>query len=156
MLKELILPAMTALLFASSSFYISSMVAKNELPEEIFYELPKNGELPEISLKAEKLYNESWTLKMDVSNFTFTEICTIEITDPYIGHAHIFEDDVWLGTSFTPIFNLGKLEPGKHEFVVSLRSQDHRTLVGKNGVIEQKIVIYVEEDKVQEPEFLVN
>ncbi len=141
----------SALLLASTAacfsvlvnLYLSNAGTFSQPPGTVFVEVPDGHKTPTMRLKSERAPNGEWLLRIETSNFAFTELCVNRTDRAQTGHAHVHEGDRKIGTAYVPVFSLGRLAPGRHEFLVMLRAQDHRAVVGGDGLIMERITITV-------------
>lgn len=98
---------------------------------------------PILKIWSERGDDGSWRLILYTENFILSNAQTSMIENMPIGHAHIYRGEQKLAAAYTPIVDLGTLDPGVHHLNVVLKSTNHRTLLGTNGPIEQEIVLEV-------------
>lgn len=121
-----------------------SYLADHAAPRSAFLVLPETAPEPQIAVTVSPLASGHLRLSLDVTHFQFTELCLVEADTAPIGHAHIIVDGVKLGSAFQPITDLEPLPKGRHEITVQLRAQDHRALLGRDGLIQARVVVEVE------------
>lgn len=110
------------------------------LPETVFAELDPAGPLPQLQLRAEPL-GTGWLLYLETANWVFSDLCGPEQKSTPQGHAHVYLNDEKIGTARLPVYYIDRLPLGPHEITVSLRSTDHRVLVGAEGTISAHITL---------------
>lgn len=142
LLKGLPFALMVALL-AAVTVTVPMVNANGNPPPTLFLQLPSDRPEPELSLDAVRLPNGEWELHLLVRNFRFTAFCVAQATGAPIGHAHIYRGDQQVASAYFPVVPLGRLMPGPHRFRAMLRGQDHRALVGQDGLIEADITVTV-------------
>ncbi|AHD11512.1 hypothetical protein PhaeoP75_03838 (plasmid) [Phaeobacter gallaeciensis] len=105
------------------------------LPAQLFVTLPAHH--PQPDLQVSSIYNaeDGWRLRIEVENFTFTDLCVSNATDLARGHAHVHLGNKKLATAYQPDIVLRHLPTGQHQVTVSLRTQDHRVLGRQEGGI---------------------
>lgn len=114
-------------------------------PRAIFLQLPADLPEPQVSLTATRLATGNWQLRIDADAFRFTDLCLSEAAAIPVGHAHIIRNGLKVASAYYPVVDLGQLPPGRHHVEAVLRGQDHRALVGRDGLIKADIVIEVPE-----------
>lgn len=112
-------------------------------PRTLFLRLPAEVPAPSLTLAARGEVDGNWILEIKASGFRFTSLCTLAAEPIPVGHAHVYAGDRKLASAYLPVVDLGPLPPGRHEIRVVLRGQDHRALVGPDGLIEARTVIKV-------------
>jgi hypothetical protein len=112
-------------------------------PRALFLALPADLPEPRVSLSAAQDSDGSWRLKIDATDFQFTDLCVANAAAMPRGHAHVIEGDAKRASAYAPELILGHLAPGRHEFRVVLRGQDHRAMVGRGGMIEASLVLSI-------------
>jgi hypothetical protein len=121
---------------------VSAVNKQQGLPTVIFKQIDNNLPIPEMEAVLVQNENDDYTAVFSVKNFVFLDMCT---NDDYgkriIGHVHVYDGVKKLGTAYRPEFFMGKLEKGQHEFTFILQAPDHRSYIGKNGMIYKKIII---------------
>ncbi len=117
--------------------------AQNTAPRSVFLTLPTDLPEPEIKMTVSQDASGHWQLRLDVSAFQFTTLCVSDAEAVPIGHAHIIRDGIKIASAYHPIVDLGRLAPGRHRISVVLRGQDHRALLGQDGLLQKQIIIAV-------------
>jgi hypothetical protein len=112
-------------------------------PSSVFVAWPEGQSAPELKLSAGRYPDGSWHLDLAASGFTFSDLCQAVEGPQTIGHAHVYDGAKKIASAFVPRVPLGHLAPGQHRFHVILRAQDHRALVGSDGLISAEILIIV-------------
>lgn len=112
-------------------------------PRSVFLQLPDTVPQPELSVVAIALPDGRWRLALDVTHFQFTDLCLPQAEAIPVGHAHVMVDGEKLASAYQPVVELGPLPSGGHDLRVVLRGQDHRALLGRNGLIEARVRIHV-------------
>ena len=112
-------------------------------PGTVFVQLDPGRPDPRIEAAVTSLENGEQLLRLDVDGFTFSDICAVVETDEPIGHAHVYAGNRKIASAYEPIVSLGRLPKGKHTLRIILRAQDHRALVGSDGLIERHIRVVV-------------
>ncbi|WP_136661111.1 hypothetical protein [Nitratireductor sp. XY-223] len=133
----------TAFFTVALNLYLAVAGAMEQKPSAVFAEVSEGQKVPEISLRGDIASSGERLLIIEASNFTFTDLCVGKTDATHIGHAHIHQGDRKIGTAYSPIFSLGTLPPGTHEFVVTLRTRDHRAIVSAKGLAIEKITFVV-------------
>ncbi len=135
--------AMVAGLLGSLAVGAPSYNAQNTIPRSVFLTLPTDLPEPKIEMTASQGPSGAWQLRLDVSDFQFTTLCVNSAQPVPIGHAHIIRDGVKIASAYYPIIDLGHLVPGRHRISAVLRGQDHRAMVGADGLLQMDIIIWV-------------
>ena len=112
-------------------------------PESVFVQLDPKTPDPRIEADVTSLQNGEQLLRLDVDGFTFSDICAVVETGEPIGHAHIYAGNQKIAAAYEPIVSLGRLPKGEYTLRIMLRAQDHRALVGSEGLIEREIRVVV-------------
>ncbi|MEM8949585.1 MAG: hypothetical protein AAGA21_13650 [Pseudomonadota bacterium] len=112
-------------------------------PASVFVMLDPKTPDPRIEADVTSLPTGEQLLRLDVDGFTFSKICAAVETNEPIGHAHIYAGKQKIAAAYEPIVSLGKLPKGEHSLRIMLRAQDHRALVGSEGLIEREITVVV-------------
>jgi hypothetical protein len=116
-------------------------------PSAVFASWPDDRPAPQLQLTARQYANEGWYLELHAEGFAFSEVCQAVTGPQTIGHAHIYVGERKVAAAYVPRVSLGHLRPGRHIFRAVLRAQDHRALIGPDGLIASTIVIAVPEDR---------
>lgn len=117
--------------------------AKADPPDSVFVMLDPTTPDPSIEAELTSLESGEQLLRLDVDGFSFTDICAVVETGEPIGHAHIYAGNQKIAAAYEPIISLGRLPKGEHTLRIMLRAQDHRALVGSEGLIEREIRVVV-------------
>lgn len=112
-------------------------------PRSVFLQLPSDLPEPQVGLAAERLPTGHWQVRIDAEAFRFTDLCLTEAAAIPVGHAHVILNGVKVASAYHPVVDLGDLPPGRHHIEAVLRGQDHRALVGRQGLIKADLVIAV-------------
>lgn len=112
-------------------------------PRSVFLKLPAGQPAPEVGLEAYRHPSGHWHLRIAAQGFQFTSICVAQAAALPVGHAHVIRDGVKVASAYHPIVDLGSLPPGQHRIRVILRGQDHRALVGPDGLVQAEIDLVV-------------
>ena len=147
--RKLAVPAAVAVLLAALSVYAPLVNSGGRPPRTLFLQLPADRPEPTISLSARPEAGGAWLLEIDTTGFRFTMLCLVEAEALPVGHAHVVRGEEKIASAFVPELSLGRLAPGSHTYRVELRGQDHRALVGRNGLIDAELTIHV--PQAQEP-----
>ena len=123
------------------NLFLANTGTFSRLPEALFVEVPNKNKFPTMSLKSMQAPNGEWLLHIETRNFVFTELCVNRTEGTQSGHAHVHKGERKIGTAYAPVFSLGRLAPGRHQFLVMLRAQDHRAVVGSDGLILEEITV---------------
>lgn len=115
--------------------------ASAPLPRSLFLTLPENSPQPEVRLAAQRGRDGRWMLEITAERFEFTALCQANARAVPRGHAHVILDGTKFASAYAPFLDLGALPRGRHEIRVVLRGQDHRALVGRNGLIETSLTL---------------
>ena len=135
--------AMVAGLLASLALGAPSYNAAHTAPRTVFLTLPADLPTPQVSITASQQASGTWILRIDTAAFQFTNLCVPDAEAMPIGHAHIIRDGVKIASAYQPIIDIGVLPPGQHRITAILRGQDHRALLGAEGLISSEIMIQV-------------
>lgn len=119
--------------------------AANEPPRSVFLRLPGETPDPRVAVRLTPREDGTWRLRIDTQGFTFTSLCVTEAAAVPVGHAHVIVNGVKVATAYHPVIDLGPLPPGRHDVTVVLRAQDHRALLGRQGLIRAEAVVEVAE-----------
>ncbi|MGB5556476.1 MAG: hypothetical protein WBN04_00520 [Paracoccaceae bacterium] len=112
-------------------------------PRTVFLQLPADLPEPKVKLAIYPLPSGRWQLEIEVDGFRFTELCLTEAEAVPVGHAHIIRDGVKIASAYHPVIDLGHLPPGRHRIEAVLRGQDHRALLGHQGLIKSEVTVVV-------------
>ncbi len=135
--------AVVALVLGAAGVGATFVNASAGPPRTLFLKLPSDAPEPTLTLAARQHANGGWQLEIAATGFRFTAICLPTAAAAPVGHAHVFMDGAKVASAFVPVVDLGQLTPGRHAYRVVLRGQDHRVLVGRDGVIEAELTIAV-------------
>lgn len=141
--RRLAAPATVAALLAALSVYAPMVNSKAGPPRTLFLQLPADRPEPTVSLSARPEGDGSWLLEIHATGFRFTALCLVEAQALPVGHAHVTRGEQKVASAYLPVLSLGRLGPGRHTYRVELRGQDHRALVGRNGLIDAELTIHV-------------
>ncbi|UWQ79661.1 hypothetical protein K3725_01220 [Leisingera sp. S132] len=132
-----------ALVIGLVNYCVAETGVSEQVPRAVFLEVGQHEPLPGLQLRTEQAAGGEWLLHIDAIHFTFSDVCLVQASGTHTGHAHVYQGGEKVGTAFTPVFSLGRLEPGQHEFSVMLRAQDHRALIGPYGLIAARVKVTV-------------
>lgn len=141
--RRLAVPATVAVLLAALSVYAPLVNSKARPPRTLFLQLPADRPEPTISLSARPESGGAWLLEIHTTGFRFTMVCLVEAEASPVGHAHVVRGEAKIASAYVPVQSLGRLAPGSHTYRVELRGQDHRALVGRDGLIDAELTIHV-------------
>ncbi|MEM9798603.1 MAG: hypothetical protein AAF919_19105 [Pseudomonadota bacterium] len=119
--------------------------AGDPAPRAVFLQLPDHLPEPSVTVRADPISGGRWRLTLTARDFGFTAICLSTAEPVPMGHAHIIHDGVKVAAAYGPIVDIGPLPPGRHVVEAVLRGQDHRALLGRDGLIKGQVVIVVPE-----------
>ena len=114
-------------------------------PSSVFVSWPEDQPVPELRITAHQYADGGWYIDLAAAGFAFSDLCQAVDGPQTIGHAHVYQGERKVTSAFVPRVSLGHLRPGRHAYRVQLRAQDHRALVGPDGIIAATIVIEVED-----------
>lgn len=117
--------------------------AAGKPPSQVFVEWPNGRPAPEVLLTPGQYANGGWYLDISAEGFVFTDLCQSVDGPQTIGHAHVYKGPQKIASAFHPRVTLGRLEPGTHSFSAMLRAQDHRALIGPEGLLRAEITITI-------------
>jgi len=117
--------------------------AAEAAPRSVFLQLPDTLPEPRVDMQARRLPSGGWRITLDASDFRFTEICVTDAEAMPVGHAHIVAGGVKLAAAYQPVVDIAPLPVGTHRVSVVLRGQDHRALLGRDGLITAEVEITV-------------
>jgi hypothetical protein len=141
-------------LLAATCVGVPLVNADSGPPRALFLRLSSKVPEPTVALAPRQSNDGHWLLDIAVTGFRFTDLCVANAAAVPVGHAHVLRGDEKLATAYTPVVDLGRLAPGRHEIRVVLRGQDHRSLVGQAGLIEASTVIAVSGSGAEKPPIL--
>lgn len=110
--------------------------AKGRPPRTVFLILPDTVAPPTVQVRADALGNGRYRLYLDTAAFVFTDICVADADAVPVGHAHVHVNGAKVASAYTPVVDIGPLEPGTHVIDVVLRGQDHRPIIGRDGLVQ--------------------
>jgi hypothetical protein len=139
--------ALIAALLLSLVAGASAYNRTHSVPRAVFLTLPEEVPQPEVAVSAAPLASGGWGLTIATTYFRFTDLCLSEAAAIPVGHAHIIRDGVKIASAYQPVVELGALPPGRHRISVVLRGQDHRALLGRNGLIKAEVTIDVPDER---------
>lgn len=135
--------AFVAALLATLAAGVPSINLAADPPRAVFLKLPGHVPQPTVSMQAHQASSGRWLLEIHASKFRFTDLCVTDAAAIPVGHAHVIRDGVKVASAYQPVVDLGVLAPGSHRITVVLRGQDHRALVGREGLISAVTEIVV-------------
>ncbi len=130
-----------AALMLGLTLVLPGVNAAGRPPSAVFLVLPEEAIQPTVDLAATRGDDGRWQVRIGTTGFTFTEVCRTVATAEPVGHAHLIVDGVKVGSPKSPLAEVGRLGPGRHVIRVVLRGQDHRALIGRDGLIETAITV---------------
>lgn len=104
-------------------------------PRSVFVAWPEEVPVPNPSISMRRTAGGGWVLDIKAEGFTFSDICQTVSGPQTSGHAHVYVGEQKIATAFAPRVWLDDLPAGTHEIRVVFRAQDHRALVGPDGMI---------------------
>jgi len=116
--------------------------ATNQAPRSVFLTLPATEPAPTVALSLEQS-GADWLLILQTTGFEFTAFCMPTAKAAPIGHAHVTINGVKAGSAYLPLFDLGSLGPGVYQITATLRAQDHRALLGQQGLIASTLTLTI-------------
>ena len=134
---------MIAILLATLVVVGPIVNTKGRPPRAVFLVLPQSATPPEVRIETRTIGDGRYLLMLHTSDFVFTELCVVDAEALPIGHAHVHVNGVKVASAFTPMIEIGPLEPGAHSIDVVLRGQDHRPIIAENGLVQDRIRIEV-------------
>lgn len=112
---------------------VEALVSPSELTKRAgLYEPGPSEPAPTLALSAVPAADGSWTVSLDLENFTFDEAAVDGEHVPGHGHAHLYIDNVKIGRVYGTEIVTDPLPPGEHVISVTLNTNDHRAYA-KNG-----------------------
>ena len=136
-------PCIIALLLGSLVIAAPIVNAKGRPPRAVFLILPDAITPPTVNIEAEALGAGRYRLSLDTTEFMCTELCVPEAEAVPVGHAHVHVNGVKVASAYFPTIEIGPLAPGTHVIDVVLRGQDHRPIVGRDGLAQSVVNITV-------------
>ncbi len=136
-------PCAIALLLATLAIAGPIVNSTGRPPSTVFLNLPQSTTPPEVHVNISSLGGGRYLLTLHASAFVFTEVCVTDANARPIGHAHVHVDGEKVASAYTPIVEIGPLEPGVRTVDIVLRGQDHRPIVARNGLVQRRIQIRV-------------
>lgn len=130
-------------LLLAISLTLPGMNADAGPPPAVFVKLDPAKPDPMIEAEAIAAEDGEWLLRMEIDGFAFSDICQVVRSGEPVGHAHVYAGDKKIASAYQPILSLGKLSPGRYVFDIVLRAQDHRALVGSQGLIKSVVEVTV-------------
>lgn len=132
-----------SLLLATLAAAAPLVNSKGAPPRSVFLRLPSDTLQPALDLDLRPQEDGRFLLRIVTRNFTFTDICVSDADAVPVGHAHVIVDGVKVASAYDPVVVIGPLAPGAHEITVVLRGQDHRALLGEDGLVKADVTIEV-------------
>ena len=120
---------------------IPQVNASSGPPSSVFATWPDATPVPKVEVFANREADGRWRITLSAAGFVFSDICTAVTEPTAIGHAHLYKGDTKIGAAYAPITTIGPFEPGNHRITIMLRAQDHRTLIGPDGILKTEIVL---------------
>ena len=134
---------LTLLVLGLSAFTASQVNSHAGPPASVFVPWPEDVAVPRLVLRPMQSQSGRWSLELEAEGFAFSEICKTVAAPETIGHAHIYSGDRKIAAAYAPRIDLGFLVPGRHRFRAVLRAQDHRALIGPDGLLEAEVIVAV-------------
>lgn len=134
---------MPLLFMATMALFASQMNSNAGPPSSVFVSWPQDRQVPELVLTKGRFTDGNWYIDLQAEGFIFSDFCQTVQGPQTIGHAHVYSGEQKIASAFSPRVELGALSPGQHRFRAVLRAQDHRALIGPEGMIAAEIVIEV-------------
>ena len=142
--KKLLLAILLGLFPLTLCISIPIVNQNGKPPEVLFIDLENLRNLPKLSAKIGKSWDEKPMLFIETSNFELLDSCSITAVDTdLVGHIHIVKDNKKIGTAYSNVFPLSLLEKGQHTLTLSLHGPDHRAYVTKDGMITTRVEVNV-------------
>ena len=135
--------AVTALLFALLTVLTPIVNADAGPPRSVFLKLPSDTPPPDLDLAAQIMPSGALRLDVLAKDFRFTDVCVSRAEGAPVGHAHISVNGIKVASAYQPRVYLEALPPGSHRIRAVLRGQDHRALVGADGLISAELWVVV-------------
>ncbi|MFT9598928.1 hypothetical protein [Mesobacillus sp.] len=105
-------------------------------------EIPEGNKIPSVNLSVTQDMSGTWLLKVDTIDFTFAPYKVGSDVPSYNeGHAHIYVNGKKINRLYGQFYNLGNLEKGKNEIMVTLNSNNHGTLAYRGKPISSSVVV---------------
>lgn len=112
-------------------------------PQSVFVAWPEDRPAPQLQVTPGQYADGSWYVELAAEGFVFSDLCQSVDGPQTIGHAHVYQGERKVAAAYQPRVSLGHLVPGRHAYRAVLRAQDHRALVGPEGLIATTVVIEV-------------
>ena len=128
-------------LLPTIAFGVPRVNAESGPPRSVFAKWPESINAPVLKVSASRRADGRWQLNISAPGFVFSDICTSVAKPEAIGHAHLYDGDTKIAAAYTPTAVIGPFAPGTHHISVVLRARDHRTLLGKSGIIKAEIAL---------------
>ncbi|SMX31992.1 hypothetical protein [Actibacterium lipolyticum] len=136
-------PLAMALCLSAFALFVPQINAGGGPPRSVFLQLPDEAPTPDVQLTAVPAKDGEWFVTITASDFRFTTLCLPEAEPVPLGHAHIIVDGQKVASAYHPVVKLGVLAPGQRHIQAVLRGQDHRALLGRQGMIKADIFVTV-------------
>ncbi|MBU8906474.1 hypothetical protein [Desertibacillus haloalkaliphilus] len=108
-------------------------------------EIPSDVSVPAIDGMITRDYSGSWLLKVETENFEFApEKAGIETESFHEGHAHLYINGEQLNRLYGEYYNIGELNAGTYEVIVSLHANNHGALTYNGEMIAFEETVEVE------------
>lgn len=141
--KFSIAPCIIALLLGTLVIAAPIVNAKGRPPRAVFLILPDTIAPPTVDLQADAIGGGRYRLYLNTRAFVFTDLCVPEADAVPIGHAHVHVNGTKVASAYVPVIEIGPLAPGTHLIDVVLRGQDHRPIIGRDGLAQGGVRITV-------------
>ncbi|MEX0310532.1 MAG: hypothetical protein AB3N17_09820 [Tateyamaria sp.] len=136
-------PCVIALVLGTLVIAAPIVNAKGRPPRTVFLILPDTIAPPTVTVRADATGDGRYRLHLETAGFEFTDICVNEADPIAVGHAHVHVNGIKVASAYVPVIDIGPLEPGTHRIDVVLRGQDHRPIIGRDGLVQGVIELVV-------------
>ncbi|MEM8694116.1 MAG: hypothetical protein AAGG57_19885 [Pseudomonadota bacterium] len=147
-MKAAFAPCILAILLGSVVFAAPIVNGNGRPPRAVFLVLPDDIEPPKVSLQVEPFAQGKYRVQIDTTEFQFTDICVAQAQAAPIGHAHVHVNGAKVASAYQPVVLIGPLAPGEHVIDVVLRGQDHRAILGRTGLVQGTVEVFVPQKPV--------
>ena len=121
----------------------SSALAAHAVPDfSPVYDVPTGETPPRLGLILTP-ENDSWTVTLELRDFTLSPDTVDMAHQPGQGHAHLYLDGLKLQRMYTNQARIGALPPGRHMVKVTLNTNDHRAFRVKGEPVSALALIDV-------------
>ncbi|WP_299726435.1 hypothetical protein [uncultured Tateyamaria sp.] len=136
-------PCLIAALLVTLVIAAPIVNAKGRPPRAVFLILPETQTPPRVDVQASALGGGRYLIKLQASDFMFTDLCVADAEAIPVGHAHVHVNGEKVASAYTPIVEIELSEPGTHVIDVVLRGQDHRPIIARDGLVQGQLHITV-------------